>query len=105
MPPKGGPANRATVPYYGDTAITRTLAVSTQSHPKRPATGQCRNTPMSLAVDTELAPFGWYPDPAGSGMLRWWNGRQWTDHLEYPRPEIQPAAGYTTAAPLSHISF
>jgi hypothetical protein len=46
---------------------------------------------MSIAVETDLAPFGWYPDPANSGMLRWWNGRAWTDHLEYPRPEVQPA--------------
>jgi hypothetical protein len=46
---------------------------------------------MSAATNTELAPFGWYPDPANSGMLRWWNGRQWTDHLEYPRPEVHTA--------------
>ena len=60
---------------------------------------------MSLAQNTELAPFGWYPDPAGSGMLRWWNGRQWTDHLEYPRPEVQTAAGYTSSAPLTRVRF
>ena len=52
---------------------------------------------MSVATQTDLAPFGWYPDPANSGMLRWWNGRQWTDHLEYPRVEVQPAAGYSTS--------
>jgi hypothetical protein len=44
----------------------------------------------------QTAPFGWYPDPAGSPMLRWWNGSRWTDRLEYPRPELQPAAGYST---------
>jgi hypothetical protein len=34
-------------------------------------------------------------------MLRWWNGRQWTDHLEYPRPEVQPAVTRTsTLTPL-----
>ena len=23
---------------------------------------------------------GWYSDPDGSPTLRWWNGREWTDH-------------------------
>ncbi len=44
-----------------------------------------------------MPPFGWYPDPTGLPMLRWWNGNAWTDQLEEPRPEIQPAAGYSTS--------
>lgn len=28
---------------------------------------------------------GWYPDPAGTGGERYWNGRQWSDLP--PRPE------------------
>jgi hypothetical protein len=58
--------------------------------------GNLQDYPMSLAVENDLAPFGWYPDPANSGMLRWWNGRQWTDHLEYPRPEVHPAVSYAS---------
>jgi Protein of unknown function (DUF2510) len=52
---------------------------------------------MSPTPQQSLPPFGWYPDPTGLPMLRWWTGSAWTEQLEAPRPEIQPAAGYTTS--------
>lgn len=37
---------------------------------------------------------GWYPDPAGSAGLRWWDGERWTDDTHAAG---QPASGH--AAP------
>lgn len=40
----------------------------------------------------------WYPDPSGSGGLRYWDGQQWTGHLA-PGPHQTPyaTAPYPTA--------
>lgn len=33
------------------------------------------------------APAGWYGDPSGQPLLRWWDGQQWTEHTrEAPLP-------------------
>ncbi|TDC55013.1 DUF2510 domain-containing protein, partial [Actinomadura sp. KC345] len=32
---------------------------------------------------------GWYPDPYGTGSLRWWDGRTWTERLN-PEPSRPP---------------
>lgn len=37
------------------------------------AGGQSQTLPPPSAV-----PAGWYPDPQGSGQLRYWNGMEWT---------------------------
>jgi hypothetical protein len=43
--------------------------------------------PQSWQVPGAGVPQGWYPDPTGTGTLRWWDGSQWTNHT-------QPEAGY-----------
>jgi Protein of unknown function (DUF2510) len=39
---------------------------------------------------------GWYPDPAGGGALRWWDGQAWSD-ATHPTP-AEPVA--VTAQPV-----
>lgn len=50
-----------------------------------------------MPENASMPPFGWYPDPAGSGLLRWWDGSSWTERVERPRPEVQPAFGFSTS--------
>ena len=42
-------------------------------------------------VMSQPAP-GWYPDPAGTQRLRWWNGGMWLDQYQ-PMPGAAPQQG------------
>jgi len=52
---------------------------------------------------------GWYPDPAGSGSHRYWDGARWTDALSSAIPPAGPqnarddARSYALAAHLSAL--
>lgn len=41
---------------------------------------------------TSSTPPGWYPDPAGSGTVRWWDGAQWTEHVQDPAQALPGGA-------------
>ncbi|MCU1423549.1 MAG: hypothetical protein JWN36_3200 [Microbacteriaceae bacterium] len=41
---------------------------------------------MSDALGASIPP-GWYDDPAGSGLQRWWSGIGWTEHTHDPAPK------------------
>jgi len=50
---------------------------------------------MSAAQTTRVMPSaGWYPDPAQSAMLRYWDGRSWTQRLAPPSSATEPKFEY-----------
>ena len=48
---------------------------------------------MTAVTQQPPPPPAWYPDPAGSGGTRWWDGQAWTDHVQ----AASPAAPQQTA--------
>jgi hypothetical protein len=45
---------------------------------------------------TGASPGGWYPDPHGSGQLRFWDGGQWTEHM---RPQAAQSPVHARQGP------
>ncbi len=44
------------------------------------------------------APAAWYPDPAGTGGQRYFDGAGWTEHFVPPPPPM-PGTGYPVGKP------
>jgi hypothetical protein len=48
-------------------------------HPQQ----QTATAPQQASMPAPAGPPpGWYADPGGSGKRRWWDGTNWTEHLE-----------------------
>ncbi|WP_275464723.1 phospholipid scramblase-related protein [Streptomyces noursei] len=37
-------------------------------------------------------PQGWYQDPSGAAVLRWWDGARWTEHTQAAPPQVPAPA-------------
>jgi hypothetical protein len=51
------------------------------------------------AVTQPPPPPGFYPDPAGSGGSRWWDGQGWTGHIQEAAHQPEPVR----PAPVGHV--
>lgn len=51
-----------------------------------------------MSEENSLPAAGWYPDPADSSRIRWWDGQQWTQHVAVSG-EATPNLPVAEAAP------
>lgn len=54
-----------------------------------------------MSEANSLPAAGWYPDPADSSRIRWWDGQAWTQHVAVADGAVTPAAPVVTPAPSS----
>lgn len=55
---------------------------------------------MTDSTGTDPLPeAGWYPDTPATTRLRWWDGRQWTEHFSDSAVQVSTAPAYSMAVP------
>ncbi|WP_172582851.1 DUF2510 domain-containing protein [Subtercola boreus] len=60
--------------------------------------------PLDNSVSPSLAAPGWYPTAPGSPTFRWWDGVQWTEHLQnLSQLTPQPTSTVTKATPVYNV--
>jgi Protein of unknown function (DUF2510)/zinc-ribbon family len=70
------PAHEATL----ESAVNEWASVGPpQSGSAEPERGQ-ESSQITTAPPPPPPPAGWFPDPAGTGGQRYWDGTQWTEH-------------------------
>src|SRR5690242_16774672 len=45
---------------------------------------------------SQLPPPGWYADPHGAPIYRWWDGQAWTEYTSGGGPSVPAAQAYAT---------
>ncbi|PJN35693.1 Scramblase [Streptomyces sp. CB02959] len=74
----------------------------------RPGVGAVRDTVVAVTQQPAV-PQGWYQDPSGAPVLRWWDGYRWTEHTQAPpqapAPAQAPQQQYAPQAPVQQQPY
>lgn len=54
---------------------------------------------------SQLPPPGWYADPHGSPIYRWWDGQAWTAYTSGGQPALPAAQAFATPTTPTYATF